>query len=233
MNTSLNRLQAWSGLLLTTVLVLSAAVAFLSYPSPSLLASPYNPSANLTVYNLQTVLGKNRWHPDRRTQEFLEFDFDFRANLLGEPSGSASGAGSRRGAVWNKWNTKQVFLSLVAEWEGPPSQTHRKKQSGSSRKTSSDVGATPAVNTKNQAVLWDRIVRRPEDANVIVQSRNKYGWRAVSGSWSDIASANFSLRWNVMPHVGLLAYGQEAQTGSLPIPVRIVGETQEVNRMPY
>lgn len=185
MNTSLNRAQAWSGLLLSTLLFLSAAVAFLTYPSPSLLSSPVNPPANLTVYNLRTVLGRNRWHPDRRTQEFLEFDFDFESDLLGSKAAAlGNGAGNpRRGTVWNKWNTKQVFLSLVAEWQGPPTKPDQNGKRSFSSSDQSETGSGLAKKTSNQAVLWDRIVRRPEDANVIVRSRNKYGLRTVDGKW--------------------------------------------------
>lgn len=194
MNTSLNRLQAWSGLLLSTLLFLCSAVAFLSYPSPSLLSSPVNPAANLTVYNLEAVLGRNRWHPDRRTQEFLEFEFEFRTDLLGD-SHPLNAAVKKRGAVWNRWNTKQVFLSLVAEWDSPPralkgSKGGSKPLRGQSTAQDHDdtdaqsaATAAPIEKRKNQAVLWDRIVRRPEDAQIWTRSKNKYGWREMGGRW--------------------------------------------------
>ncbi|KAK0463890.1 signal peptidase subunit [Desarmillaria tabescens] len=85
------------------------------------------------------------------------------------------------------WNTKQLFLYLEAEY----------------------------VNTEgvhNEVVIWDRIVRRKEDAIIKVSGKNKYAFRDVSRKFKDIPTSNYTLKYNVMPYVGLLTYGEAATT---------------------
>lgn len=53
------------------------------------------------------------------------------------------------------WNTKQLFLYLQAEYND-------------------------AKGTKNEVVIWDRIVRNKEDANLAIQGRNKYAFRNLA-----------------------------------------------------
>lgn len=38
----------------------------------------------------------------------------------------------------------------------------------------------------------------------------------------NITGATFTLKWNVMPKVGILAYGDEAQTGSIEVPKKVL-----------
>ncbi|PWN18045.1 hypothetical protein BCV69DRAFT_285340 [Microstroma glucosiphilum] len=239
--TTLARLQTISGLALTTLLVLTSALAFLTYPSPSVLSNP-NPHAALNVSGVEVLLGRNRWHMDRRQQEFLEVRFEGGVDLTGKtdlasflPESLSGGhqdatrdqtQGKSAGrSLWN-WNTKQVFLWLEVEWRDYPKEVEQGQGVGEGR--------------LNRAVVWDRIVRRREDARVVLNGRNKYGVRAEGGKWSKIPSATFTLRWNIMPHVGLLAYGHEASTGSVQIPARVVelDEEEMENRetvwdMPY
>ncbi|KIK10125.1 hypothetical protein K443DRAFT_139893 [Laccaria amethystina LaAM-08-1] len=85
------------------------------------------------------------------------------------------------------WNTKQLFLYLEAEY----------------------------INTqgvKNDVVIWDRIVRRKEDASINVAGKNKYNFREHSASFKNVPPANYSLKYNVMPYVGYLTYGEIAKT---------------------
>ncbi|KIM69606.1 hypothetical protein SCLCIDRAFT_103113 [Scleroderma citrinum Foug A] len=92
------------------------------------------------------------------------------------------------------WNTKQLFVYLEAEYSN-----------------------VQGVN--NTIVLWDRIVRRKEDAHVTVSSgRNKYKFKELSESFRNAPSAEFSLKYNVMPYVGLLTYGEAARTEAHEIP---------------
>jgi len=90
------------------------------------------------------------------------------------------------------WNTKQLFLYLGAEY-------------------------TNAQGVKNDVVIWDRIVRRKEDAVINVAGKNKYVFKEVSSSFKSVEPAHYSLKYNVMPHVGALTYGEAGRTDE-PIP---------------
>lgn len=169
MNTTLNRVQALFGLALSTLLFLCSFIAFLTHPSPLALSTPTTtgPGAvNLTVHNVQTLLGSNRWHADRAVQEFIEINWSLSpldlvaGHLESSPSsGSVNAKQTRHANLWN-WNTKQIFLSLNAEWS---SKRHN----------------------KNEAVVWDRIITTRDEAMQIEMSNqgNKYGWREVSKDW--------------------------------------------------
>jgi len=85
------------------------------------------------------------------------------------------------------WNTKQLFLYLEAEYEN-------------------------ARGVNNDVVIWDRIVRRKEDARVNVAGRNKYAFRELSTTFGNVSSAHYSLKYNIMPYVGALTYGEAGRT---------------------
>ncbi|KAF5373754.1 hypothetical protein D9758_000938 [Tetrapyrgos nigripes] len=85
------------------------------------------------------------------------------------------------------WNTKQLFLYLEAEYQN-------------------------AQGVNNTVVIWDRIVRRPEDAVINFVGKNKYAFREISSSFKKVPSSYYSLKYNVMPHVGVLTYGEAART---------------------
>ncbi|KAJ7185704.1 signal peptidase 22kDa subunit [Mycena filopes] len=85
------------------------------------------------------------------------------------------------------WNTKQLFLYLDAEY-------------------------TNAKGVQNAVVIWDRIVRRKEDAKIYVNQRQKYAFKDITG-FRD-ASATYTLRYNLMPHVGALVYGTAGTTNA-------------------
>ncbi|KAF8623666.1 hypothetical protein AX17_007364 [Amanita inopinata Kibby_2008] len=85
------------------------------------------------------------------------------------------------------WNTKQLFVYLEAEYNN-------------------------TQGAKNSVVIWDRIVRRKEDAYINVSGKNKYTFRELSSSFKNVPPADFSLKYNVMPHVGVLTYGEAART---------------------
>jgi len=91
------------------------------------------------------------------------------------------------------WNTKQLFVYLEAEY-------------------------TNAQGVNNSVVLWDRIVRRKEDANIVQSSRNKYKFRELSQTFKNVSPTAFSLKYNVMPYVGLLSIGEAARTIGYEMP---------------
>ncbi|KAG5715937.1 Signal peptidase complex subunit SPC3 [Termitomyces sp. T112] len=85
------------------------------------------------------------------------------------------------------WNTKQLFLYLEAEY-------------------------TNAKGVQNEVVIWDRIVRRKEDAVINVVGKNKYMLRDLESTFKNASSAHYALKYNVMPYVGLLTYGEAGRT---------------------
>ncbi|KAK7440376.1 Signal peptidase complex subunit [Stygiomarasmius scandens] len=100
------------------------------------------------------------------------------------------------------WNTKQLFLYLEAEYQN-----------------------TKGVN--NTVVIWDRIVRRKEDAAINIAGRNKYAFREISSSFKNAPASHYSLKYNVMPYVGALTYGEAART-SEPVDFTIQTQPYEV-----
>ncbi|KAK7467607.1 Signal peptidase complex subunit [Stygiomarasmius scandens] len=94
------------------------------------------------------------------------------------------------------WNTKQLFLYLEAEYQN-------------------------AQGVNNTVVLWDRIVRRKEDAVINYAGKNKYAFREISSSFKKVPNSHYSLKYNVMPYVGVLTYGEAARTAE---PVEFVWE---------
>ncbi|KAK9768797.1 Signal peptidase complex subunit [Basidiobolus ranarum] len=88
-----------------------------------------------------------------------------------------------------RWNTKQLFVYVVAEYE------------------SSKHGV-------NQIVLWDRIIRSPEDAKFQLRGyKNKYAFIDVNPRFEKGQVGNISVHWNVIPHVGfMLNYQGENRT---------------------
>ncbi|KAI0301037.1 signal peptidase subunit [Multifurca ochricompacta] len=84
------------------------------------------------------------------------------------------------------WNTKQLFVYLEAEY-------------------------TNAKGVRNEVVFWDRIVRRKEDAVIAVSGKNKYPFREVSAKFKNSTPANYTLKYNLMPFVGMLTYGEAAR----------------------
>ncbi|KZS97496.1 signal peptidase 22 kDa subunit [Sistotremastrum niveocremeum HHB9708] len=91
------------------------------------------------------------------------------------------------------WNTKQVFLYLTAEY-------------------------TNAQGTQNEAVFWDRIVRRKEDANIHIAGGNKYFLKDLTRSFKNATSVTYSMKYNVMPWIGPLTWGEAGRTEALPLP---------------
>ncbi|KAI0028598.1 hypothetical protein K488DRAFT_89589 [Vararia minispora EC-137] len=90
------------------------------------------------------------------------------------------------------WNTKQLFVWVQAEY-------------------------ISAKGTQNQIVLWDDIIQRKEDALLNLRARNEYVIHDLSFKFAGASPLNFTLKYNVMPYVGLLTYG-EAATTTKPIP---------------
>ena len=86
--------------------------------------------------------------------------------------------------------------------------------------------------------MWDRIVRRKEDALIDVVAPPKYPLRGVRYSFKCVSSfgvrdgladiicrksssVQFALKYNLMPYVGTLTYGEAARTKPEPFPPKI------------
>lgn len=87
-----------------------------------------------------------------------------------------------------------------------------------------------AKGVKNEVVVWDRIVRRKQDANIKYAGKNSYMFRDISTTFKcallftiitlsaidfihrKASPANYTLKYNIMPYVGLLTYGEAGTT---------------------
>ncbi|KAL0956946.1 hypothetical protein HGRIS_003048 [Hohenbuehelia grisea] len=88
------------------------------------------------------------------------------------------------------WNTKQVFVYLQAEYNN-------------------------SKGVQNEVVVWDRIVRRKSDAVIRTRAMSKYSIRDLTRSFKKIPGAHFTLKYNIMPYVGVLTSGDIARTSEL------------------
>jgi signal peptidase complex subunit 3 len=67
------------------------------------------------------------------------------------------------------------------------------------------------LQVQNEVVFWDRIIRRKEDAVIAVSGKNKYPFRELSAKFKGSGPANYTLKYNLMPFVGVLTYGEAAR----------------------
>ncbi|KAJ8075842.1 Signal peptidase complex subunit [Marasmius tenuissimus] len=164
MHSIFTRINNVSALLSSCMMGLLAAIAL----SSLLLAA--DPKGDLSIASVKVFPSKTPRYP-RRKQELAFVNFNVTADLS---------------PLFN-WNTKQLFVSLEAEYEN-------------------------VQGVKNEVVIWDRIIRSKEDANIRVVGKNKYAFREISSSFKKIPTAEYTLKYNVMPYVGLLTYGEAART---------------------
>ncbi|KAI8555763.1 hypothetical protein RHMOL_Rhmol05G0199700 [Rhododendron molle] len=85
------------------------------------------------------------------------------------------------------WNTKQVFVFLAAEYESPK-------------------------NSLNQVSLWDAIIPSKEQAQFLIQTKNKYRF-TDQGTNLRGKEYNLTLRWHVMPKTGKMFADKIVMTG--------------------
>ena len=105
---------------------------------------------------------------DRRVQDYLETRFDIDADF----------------SDLFHWNTKQVFVSLVAEYETAQHVSYALRSS-----TKRPLTLPPTTQKINQATIWDKIIRSKQDAHVVlVDSMHKYALREVSKSFAYVAA---------------------------------------------
>ncbi|KAG2199923.1 signal peptidase 22kDa subunit [Mucor mucedo] len=91
------------------------------------------------------------------------------------------------------WNTKQVFVTVVAEYQSKNFD-------------------------RNSVVIWDKIVTSKDKAHLKLRNvRNKYALIDVSQQWN-YEKANLTLHWDVTPYVGILQAGQSFTSTGFILP---------------
>ncbi|KAI9634708.1 putative signal peptidase [Dioszegia hungarica] len=193
MYSTLNRLNHLSSLATTYILILLGLISI-----SSLITLPTVNIGKVDIKDL--IVGRlRRW--GAKEEDLATLRFDVRTDL---------------NPLLNSYNTKQLFLYLTATYAEPTGDVH-------------DV------------VLWDRIVTRADmrdfravtkknqaqpargkrgRGNVRLEEvKNKYPWKQPSGSFKGVATANFTLHYDLMPYVGLLSSGVAATArGPINIP---------------
>ncbi|KAL0579720.1 Signal peptidase complex subunit [Marasmius crinis-equi] len=164
MHSIFTRINNVSALLSSCMMGLLAAIALSS------LLFTADPKGELAIRSVRVYPSKTPRYP-RRKQEMAFVNFNMTADLT---------------PLFN-WNTKQLFVSLEAEYEN-------------------------TQGVKNEVVIWDRIIRSKEDAFIRVAAKNKYAFREISSSFKKVPAAHYALKYNVMPYVGFLTYGEAART---------------------
>jgi signal peptidase complex subunit 3 len=94
------------------------------------------------------------------------------------------------------WNTKQVFAYLVADYKTSKYVAHPAPPTCADKQES------------NSVTFWDRIMNNPEEAKLQIYSGSqKYPFTDITGSFRNF-NATYTLRWNVVPWVGIMQWGQ-------------------------
>ncbi|GAA5860934.1 hypothetical protein JCM8547_003893 [Rhodosporidiobolus lusitaniae] len=174
MHSSLQRLSNASALATTVLLTLLAAISCTTFILPAKLDR-----ASLGVSHLNVVLGRssNYYNRQAKEREFAFLKFDLNADLT---------------PLFN-WNTKQVFVSLVADY-------------------------STKQYSANSVVVWDRIVRSPKHAKLNVQDgKQKYEFKEITDTFRN-TSAVFSLHYQIQPYVGVLTGGEVVRTEPVAFP---------------
>ena len=96
MHTTLSRLNAVSALATTIILALVVLIDITRFTT-------HKPSGSVVINQLEVVRGKAAWHMDRNIQDFVEVNFNVDADF----------------SPLFDWNTKQVFVTLTAQYDTP------------------------------------------------------------------------------------------------------------------
>ncbi|GAA5852414.1 hypothetical protein JCM3766R1_001881 [Sporobolomyces carnicolor] len=171
-----------AGALATTVLLtILALVSSTTFLIPNTL-NRRDAAATFKVTQLNVVKGISQYdrrsNPYAKEREYAFVKFDLSTDLR---------------PLFN-WNTKQVFVSLVADY------------------------STPSY-PENSVVLWDRILTSSRHARINLQdARQKYEYKTREPSFGN-GTAVYSLHWHVQPYVGALTTGEIARTEEIRFPV--------------
>ncbi|KAJ1913367.1 Signal peptidase complex subunit [Tieghemiomyces parasiticus] len=156
----LQRLNAVATFTLTVAFVLMTIVAYTS------LYIPNDARVDVTLRAVKVQKGASypdQFDPSTRRAHHARLAFDIESHAA---------------SLFN-WNTKQVFMMLVAEYETPE-------------------------NSVNKVVLWDSIIQTPQDAEFHLKKyRNKYRFRDFTEAFGS-QQANLTVYWDVTPYIGFL-----------------------------
>ncbi|ORY54080.1 signal peptidase 22kDa subunit [Leucosporidium creatinivorum] len=172
MHTSFQRLNNISALATTVIITLLSLVSLTTFLIPANLDP-----GSLKVDHLNVLLGRSNYDRSAKAREFAFVKYDLVADMS---------------PLFN-WNTKQVFVYLVADYSTPK-------------------------YPENRVVVWDRIIRGSKFAKInIADGKQKYEFKEITDSFKDV-SATFSLHYQVQPWVGALTGGEVVRTEAIKLP---------------
>ncbi|KAI8622007.1 signal peptidase 22kDa subunit [Chytriomyces sp. MP71] len=170
LSTALNRANAVVSFFSS---VFFGVLAVVAVTGPMLLYSSARPEVNVGLAKASVKVGRLGYYhnPKHPTTEIATVHFDLNADLS---------------PLFN-WNTKQLFVFLVAEYS-TPSHAH------------------------NQVTLWDDIITTKEESNI--KLKRKKAEYALSDIDNKIGGfdANLTLHWDIMPWVGVLIHDHSEPT---------------------
>ncbi|KAF8348843.1 signal peptidase subunit-domain-containing protein [Amanita rubescens] len=157
----------------TTISRINNLSAFLSSCMMALLAAialssflfSANPTGIVDITSLKVYHASARRYNSRK-QELAFVNFNITADLT---------------SLFH-WNTKQLFVYLQAE--------HDSAQSVSRPTNFAEPSANTAYKDENAIVIWDRIIRRKEDAHINFSGKNKYMLRELSSSFKSVSRSS-------------------------------------------
>ncbi|GAA6064502.1 hypothetical protein JCM10212_001810 [Sporobolomyces blumeae] len=174
MHSAMSRISNAGALATTVLLTILALVSTTTLLLPNAIDSD---ATTLRIHHLNVVKGRSQWDRRAKEREFAFVKFDLKADLK---------------PLFN-WNTKQVFVSLVADYSTPR-------------------------HPENSVVVWDRIMPSARHARLNIQDgRQKYEFKEISDSFANV-SATFSLHYQIQPHVGFLTHGEIVTTEPIAFP---------------
>ncbi|KAJ3065014.1 Signal peptidase complex subunit [Podochytrium sp. JEL0797] len=147
--------------------VFFGVLAVVAVTGPMLLYSASTPTVNVNMAKASVKMGRLGYYYDAKQPmtELATVHFDLKADLT---------------PLFN-WNTKQLFVMLVAEYE---TDSHE----------------------FNQVTLWDDIISSKDEAMLKLKRKKcEYPFSDISHKVGGL-DANLTLQWDIMPYVGLLIH---------------------------
>ncbi|CAN9138246.1 unnamed protein product [Alternaria alternata] len=198
MHSTLVRLQNVFGFFTTVAFTVASVIALSSF------ISPQNPSASISLQNVQLVMGRPHYYSPKR-EEYAHIKFDLNADLS---------------SLFN-WNTKQVFVYLKAVYPStrasePPSEAiiwdailasksapwhtgyfvHPDKKSKLSKQSAKKRAASKSKTTSPY----------PIGELHLENNKPKYKITDITGKLGNRTDVTLELGWNVQPWVGALTW---------------------------